>query len=118
MEGVLPSFTCEVKCVAVALDIAGRRRAHSMALAMRGIAELFRFVKCEKELHREILTISVSHDHRTVRIHGHYPENDGDQMTFYRRSIGRQGEVDSMYVHEEHLRYMDANSLQENLLNC
>ena len=70
-------LTCEVKCGAAALDIADRRNAHSMTVAVRGIVELFRLVKREKGLHREILAFSISHDHETVRIYGHYPVIDG-----------------------------------------
>jgi hypothetical protein len=44
-------------------------------------------VKREKELHREILAFSVSHDHRTVRIYGHYPVLEGEKTTFYRHAI-------------------------------
>ncbi|KAL5315254.1 hypothetical protein ACEPPN_017906 [Leptodophora sp. 'Broadleaf-Isolate-01'] len=58
-----------------------------MTIAVRGIVELFRLVKREKELHREILAFSVSHDHRTVRIYGHYPVIDGKKTTFYRHPI-------------------------------
>ena len=82
-----PFLTCEVKCGAAALDVADRQNAHSMTLAVRGLVELFRLVKREKELHREILAFSVSHDHRTVRIYGHYPVIDGEKTTFYRHPI-------------------------------
>lgn len=82
-----PFLTCEVKCGASALDVADRQNAHSMTLAVRGIVELFRLVKREKELHREILAFSISHDHRTVRIYGHYPVIDGRNTTFYRHPI-------------------------------
>jgi len=40
-----PFLTCEVKCGASALDIADRQNAHSMALAVRGVVELFRLRK-------------------------------------------------------------------------
>ncbi|KAI9684129.1 MAG: hypothetical protein M1829_003399 [Trizodia sp. TS-e1964] len=83
----LPFLTCEVKCGGAALDIADRQNAHSMTLAVRGTVELFRLVKREKELHREILAFSISHDHQTVRIYGHYPVIDGDKTTFYRHPI-------------------------------
>lgn len=83
----LPFLTCEVKCGAAALDIADRQNAHSMTLAVRGVVELFRLVKREKELHREILAFSISHDHATVRIYGHYPVIDGNKTTFYRHPI-------------------------------
>jgi hypothetical protein len=82
-----PFLTCEVKCGNLALDIADRQNAHSMTLAVRGIVELFRMVKREKELHLQILSFSISHDHGTVRIYGHYPVIDGNKTTFYRYPI-------------------------------
>ncbi len=82
-----PFLTCEVKCGAAALDVADQQNAHSMTMAVRGIVELFRLVKREKELHREILAFSLSHDHRTVRVYGHYPIIDGSKTTFYRHPI-------------------------------
>jgi len=82
-----PFLTCEVKCGAMALDVADRQNAHSMTLAVRGVVELFRLVKREKELHREILAFSVSHDHRSVRIYGHYAIIDEGKTTIYRHPI-------------------------------
>lgn len=82
-----PFFTCEVKCGAAALDIADRQNAHSMTVAVRALVELFRSVKREKELDREILAFSISHDHTSVRIYGHYPVIEGDKSTFYRHPI-------------------------------
>jgi len=83
----LPFLTCEVKYSAAALDIADRQNAHSMTLTVRGTVELFRLVKREKELCREILAFSISHDRRTVRIYGHYPIIDRERTTFYRHPI-------------------------------
>jgi hypothetical protein len=54
---------------------------------VKGIVELFRLVKREKKLHRKILAFSISHDHRTVRIYGHYPIIDKNKTTFYRHPI-------------------------------
>lgn len=82
-----PFLSCEVKCGAAALDIADRQNAHSMAIAARAIVELFRAVKREKELHRDILAFSISHDHRTVRIYGHYAEVDEPEPRYYRYLI-------------------------------
>ncbi|KAF2240552.1 hypothetical protein BU26DRAFT_208347 [Trematosphaeria pertusa] len=82
-----PFLMCEVKCGAAVLDVADRQNAHSMTLATRAIVELFRLVKREKELHRQILSFSISHDHRSVRIYGHYPVINGSQTTFYRHPI-------------------------------
>ena len=83
----LPFLTCEVKCGAAALDIADRQNAHSMTLAVGGVIEMFRRVKREKEIDREILAFSVSHDHQTVRIYGHYPVIEGTKTTFYRYPV-------------------------------
>ena len=58
-----------------------------MTVAVRGIVELFRLVKREKGLHREILAFSISHDHETVRIYGHYPVIDGKKTTVYHHPI-------------------------------
>ncbi|KAK4119374.1 hypothetical protein N657DRAFT_604532 [Parathielavia appendiculata] len=82
-----PFLTCEVKCGAAALDIADRQNAHSMTLAVRGIVELFRAVKREHEVNRKILAFSVSHDHRSVRIYGHYPVISGKDVKYYRHPI-------------------------------
>ncbi|KAL9051161.1 MAG: hypothetical protein Q9162_006188 [Coniocarpon cinnabarinum] len=82
-----PFLTCEVKCGTAALDVADRQNAHSMTLAVRGMVELYRLVKRADELHREILAFSVSHDHRMVRLCGHYPLIDADKTSFYRHPI-------------------------------
>ena len=82
-----PFLTCEVKCGAAALDIADRQNAHSMTVAVRALVELYKAVKREKELDREILAFSISHDHRSVRIYGHYPVIEGDKTTFYHHPI-------------------------------
>ena len=80
-------LTCEAKCGQQALDIADGQNAHSMTIAVRAMVELFKLVKREKELHREILAFSISHDHRAVRIYGHYPIINGKETTFYRHPI-------------------------------
>ena len=82
-----PFLTCEVKCGAAALDIADRQNAHSMTLAVRAIVELFRAIKREDEVNRKILAFSVSHDHRSVRIYGHYPVITGKDIKYYRHPI-------------------------------
>lgn len=82
-----PFFTCEVKSGAAALEVAGRQNAQSMSVALRALVVLFRSVKREKELDQEIFAFSVSHDHRSVRIYGHYPVIEGNKTTFYRHLI-------------------------------
>ncbi len=82
-----PFLTCEVKCGAGALDVADRQNAHSMTIAVRGIVELFKYVNREKEIDREILAFSISHDHESVRIYGHYALINENDTTFYRQPI-------------------------------
>ena len=82
-----PFLTCEVKCGAAALDVTDRQNVHSMIIAVRAVVELFKYIKRKKELDREILAFSISHDHRLVRIYGHYPVIEGDKTTFYRHLI-------------------------------
>ncbi|KJZ69180.1 hypothetical protein HIM_11433 [Hirsutella minnesotensis 3608] len=82
-----PFLTCEVKCGAAALDVADRQNAHSMTLAARGVAELFRLVGREEEINRQILAFSISHDHRLVRIYGQYPVIQGKDIKYYRHPI-------------------------------
>lgn len=82
-----PFLTCEVKCGTTGLEIADRQNSHSMTLAVRAIVELFRLAKRENKLHRELLTFSISHDHRTVRLYGYYPVIDGPKTKIYRHPI-------------------------------
>lgn len=82
-----PFFTSEVKCGAAALEVADRQNAHSMTVAVKGIVQLYRAVGREKELNREILAFSISHDHTSVRIYGHYPVIEEESTTFYRHPI-------------------------------
>ncbi|KAJ9661325.1 hypothetical protein H2198_002068 [Neophaeococcomyces mojaviensis] len=82
-----PFLTCEVKSFDVGFAVPDRQNAHSMTVAMRGIVELFRRVRREQELHRQILGFSFSHDHDSVRIWGHYPVINKDKTTFWRHLI-------------------------------
>jgi hypothetical protein len=51
------------------------------------MVELFRLVKREQELYREILAFLISHDYRTVRIYSYYLIISRDETTFYRHPI-------------------------------
>ena len=82
-----PFFASEVRCGDAALNIADRQNAHSMGIAARGIVELFKLVDRQNELHREILTFSVSHDHRSVRLYGYYPIINDAQVKIHRHEI-------------------------------
>ena len=78
-----PFLTCEVKCGAAAPNIVDRQNAHSTTLAVRGVVELFKLIKREKKLNYKILTFSLSHDHRLMRIYGHYALIKEGKTTFY-----------------------------------
>ncbi|KAK0858002.1 hypothetical protein LTR87_017820 [Friedmanniomyces endolithicus] len=54
-----------------------------MTLTVKGVVELFRLAKREKEVDQEILAFSMSHDHSMVRIYGHYPVIEGKNTAFY-----------------------------------
>ena len=86
-EMYFPFLTAEVKCGNEALNIADRQNAHSAAVAANAIVELYRSVSRQDELHQKILTFSISHDHRAVRIYGHYVLIDGKDTSFYRHLI-------------------------------
>jgi hypothetical protein len=81
------SLTCEVKYGTAALDTTDRQNAHSVTLAVKGHVELFKFLNHQKELHREIPALSISQDHQTIRIYGHYPITVGNKTIFYRHPI-------------------------------
>lgn len=82
-----PFLTCEVICGTTGLDIADQQNGHSMAVAVWGIVELFKLGKKESKLHGELLTFSISHDHRAVRLYGYYPIINGGQINIYRHPI-------------------------------
>jgi hypothetical protein len=82
-----PFLSCEVGCGSTSLDIADRKNAHSMTLAVRAVVELFRAVNRADVVHRQILAFSISHDHQAVRIYGHYAVIDGDDVKYYRHPI-------------------------------
>ncbi|KAK5531346.1 hypothetical protein LTR23_006051 [Exophiala sp. CCFEE 6169] len=82
-----PFLTCEVKCGAAGLELADRQNAHSMTLAVRAIVELFKLGKREKELHRELLTFSISHDHRTIHIFDIAALNGKEKWTTYKFTV-------------------------------
>ena len=82
-----PFFTREAKGGTGDLDIADRQNAHSMTVAVRGIVELFKLVQREDELHREIITFSISHDAKHVRLYGHYATINERVVSFWRHTI-------------------------------
>ena len=47
--------------VALSPDPSNRQNAHSMTLAVKGVAELFMLLNREGELYRQTLSFSISH---------------------------------------------------------
>ena len=70
-----------------ALNIADRQKAHSGSVTVKQLIQLYREVSRETELRQQILPFSVSHDHKALRIYGHYALIDGDQTSFCRHSV-------------------------------
>ncbi|KAF2431957.1 hypothetical protein EJ08DRAFT_669782 [Tothia fuscella] len=84
-----PFLTKEVKTGTTGLGIADNQNAHSMTVAVRAVVELFKLVGREKELHREILALAISHDDESVRLYAYYPFIDGDKVTIWRCTADR-----------------------------
>lgn len=118
-----PFLTCEVKCDAAALDIPDWQDARSINLAVRGVIELFRAVKREDEVNRQILAFSVSHDHQSVRIRGHCVGIDGKNAKYYRHPIPKfdfadlDGRKSGRHISSPYgcLQFMDAHAFREHL---
>ncbi len=62
--------------------MAAYNSVNGFALAVRAIVELFRLVKREKELNREILTFSIS-----FRIYGRYAVIEEKKTALYRHPL-------------------------------
>lgn len=86
---LFPFLTKEVTSGIMGHDIADNQNAHSMTVAVRAVVELFKLVGREKELHREIVALAISHDDKSVRLYAYYPFIDGDKVTIWRRTADR-----------------------------
>ncbi len=86
-EMYFPFLTSEVKCGNEGLNIADRQNAHSAAVAANAVVELYRLVSRQDELHRKILTYSISHDNEAVRMYGHYALIKENNTLFHRHPI-------------------------------
>lgn len=84
-----PFLTSEAKCRAGMLDIADLQNAHSQTVSSRGLYELFRLVRRERELHNTISGFSYSHSGEDVRIWAHLIVIHGDGPEFYREPVTR-----------------------------
>lgn len=82
-----PFLTAEVKCGQEGLIIAERQNAYSASIAANAVVELYRVVSRQHELHRQILSFSISHNHRSLDIYGHYALINGEDISFHRYEV-------------------------------
>ena len=82
-----PFLICEVNTAAGIVADAERQAMHNGSIAARAIVRLYEKVSRAKELNREILVLSRSHDASEVRLHGHYALIEDEKTTFFRHRI-------------------------------
>jgi hypothetical protein len=78
-----PCFSCEIG----SFEITRRQNTHNVTIGMRAVVDLFRGVKREAEVHRQILAFSISHDSCEAEIVAHYPVILGETTEFYQQVI-------------------------------
>lgn len=88
-----PCFSCEIG----GFEITRRQNTHNMTIGMRAVVDLFRGVKRESEVHRQILAFSISHDSCEAEIVAHYPVILGETTEFYQQVIASFAFTDSRY---------------------
>lgn len=82
-----PFLTCEAKSYQESIQYAHNQNALSMTLAISGVVDLFRAVRSEGSIDREILGFSVSYNHTGASVYGHYPTLNGAKTAIYRTNI-------------------------------
>ncbi|KAL7916047.1 hypothetical protein GGI35DRAFT_431486 [Trichoderma velutinum] len=80
---LFPFFSCEIG----SLSMAQRQNTHSMTIGMHGVVELFRGVKREAELDRQVLAFSIAHSHHEAQIVAHYPVILGDDTSYFQEVL-------------------------------
>ena len=79
-----PFMTCEVKSWKAPLNIADHQNAYSMTVAINGIYKLFQKVQQERKILGQILAFSFSHDHETIKVYGHYMQQQHGKAACFR----------------------------------
>ncbi|KND89147.1 hypothetical protein TOPH_06212 [Tolypocladium ophioglossoides CBS 100239] len=82
-----PFLSCHVVPNGDAVHAANLHTGHSMALAVRGVVELFRLFNREDEVHRQALAFSVIHNCMVVQVYAHYAEIHGETTKYFRQEI-------------------------------
>ncbi|OAQ68096.2 protein kinase-like protein [Pochonia chlamydosporia 170] len=78
-----PFLSCDVKDPDALPCHADSLNAHSATLGVRAVVELFKAVNRLHEIDRWVLAFSVSHNHREVRIYGHYADFEDGDIRYY-----------------------------------
>ncbi|KAF2189996.1 hypothetical protein K469DRAFT_699585 [Zopfia rhizophila CBS 207.26] len=81
-----PFLTCEAQPGGGAHNITNYKNAHSTALAVWAVVELFWLTKREEEIDREILAFLVSYDNSSVSLYGHYPVIENKDTKIYTKT--------------------------------
>jgi hypothetical protein len=88
---IFPVLTAEGKDCHGSIKEADKKNLHHMTRAMKGVVDLFKKVKREKELDCRILGFSISFDYETVKIHAHYPvvteKSDTTKVDYHRHEV-------------------------------
>lgn len=86
-EMFFPFLTCEIKGDSEVFDVADRRNAHSMTVAIRAVALLHQLCNQQGQIHGKMLGFSVSHNNEHICAYAHYPSVRGAHMTYHRHTI-------------------------------
>ncbi|KAK2589998.1 hypothetical protein QQS21_012323 [Conoideocrella luteorostrata] len=82
-----PFLACEVESGDVGLDVTDSQNNATMVIAIKTILEVFKLANRETCLDGELLTFSISHDQRSVRLYGYYPVFREGRINIYRHPI-------------------------------
>lgn len=82
-----PFLICEVESSRPGIQESERQAMHSGSIAVKALVQLYLRNGNAEELSGRILVFSVSQNHDTVKIFGHFAMVVGDVVTYHRQSI-------------------------------
>jgi len=84
-----PFFVSGVAETEEQLELVDRKNANAMTLAVRAVVDLYRMAYRHRELHREVVAFSLSHNQSHARVYGHYPvfDKESGDFTYHRRLL-------------------------------
>lgn len=69
------------------INVADKQNAYSMSIAIRGIAKLFKLIKCKEDFYCKIIVFSILYNDKYMGIYGHYAVIKNGAVKIYRHSI-------------------------------